>query len=129
MFSFYKMNNVGINAPAIDMLNANPEVTYKVGDALVLTNGLAAKASGTTAPTHVAAGVASDGKIAAYKVQPNMEFKTTFSADASAVSVGNKVTIGADSETVTATTASGVATIVEKLGTGASGTEVIVTLA
>ena len=48
------------------------------------------------------------------------------SADGSALKAGAKVTIATTFDQVTATTTSGVVEIVEKLGSGASGTEVIV---
>ena len=49
-----------------------------------------------------------------------------FAADASAVAEGAKVTIHTDGAQVTATTNSGVATITRKLGSGASGTPVLI---
>lgn len=103
--------------------------TYAIGEVCSVASGVITKATGTTKPTHVVVekGTKVVGDtIAVNPIYADMEFLTTFSADASAVVAGAKVTIGSASDTVTATTTNGVATIVEKLGTGASGTEVVV---
>lgn len=103
--------------------------TYEIGDVCTLTSGVITKATGTTKPQYVVcekgAKVVGD-TIAVNPIYADMEFLTTFSANGASIVPGNKVTIGTDSDTVTATTTSGVATVLEKLGTGAVGTEVIV---
>ena len=130
MFEFLRMNNSAVVAPAIKQLQAANNTAYEIGDALVLAAGVVSKATGTTKPTHIAAqkypSTASAGKIAVYPINSDMEFKTTFAADGSAIVAGNAVTIHTDAAQVTATTTGGVATVQEKLGTGASGTAVVV---
>lgn len=114
------------NNPAIKELPAAAG-TYNVGDVAVLTNGAITKASGTTKPTYVLAykgTVASGDIVAVNPIYKDMEFETKLSATG-ALKAGDKVTISSTSDSVTATTTSGVATIVELTGT-ASGSTVIV---
>lgn len=128
MFSLNKKNDATI--PVIKEFPV-AEGTYNVGDACDLnaTSGLMTKVTGTTKPNYICAskGTASASDVLAFNpIYDDCEYVTTFSADASALKVGAKVTIGSDSAQVTATTTNGVATIVEKLGTGAVGTKVVV---
>lgn len=101
-----------------------------VGMAMVMSGGLLVKATGTTKPTYVSvtrkekACTAGD-LIQVIRVDPGAKFKTTFSADAAAIKDGDKVTIGTDAMTVTATTQNGVAEVVKMMG-NASGSECIV---
>jgi len=130
MFSFIK-SNIYPNAGVTVMIPSKASTTYAEGDALNFTGGVAEKATGTTAPTHICAckyvAPASGMKaIAVVPVNSGQIYKTTFAADASAVAEGSKVTIHSDAAQVTATTTSGVATIVDKLGSGDTGTEVLV---
>ena len=127
MISLFKKNNATV--PVIKEVPA-AAATYKVGQALYTdTNGNVAVAAGTVAPEFVSASsatVSSGDKIAVNPIYEDMEFITKFVADASALKAGAKVTLNTVGDAVTATTTNGVATIVEKLGSGASGTEVIV---
>lgn len=79
--------------------------------------------SATNKPAFISAGaVASSATPTETPVQailPHYIWETTFSADAAGVNMGNKVTLTADGQQVTATTASGVATIVQMFGTAA----------
>mgnify|MGYP003290203906 CR=1 FL=1 len=128
MFKYVRDNGKGgAIAPILKTIPANTATTYHDGDALVISSGKAAKAGATDVPEYVCA---TEGKgleeIAAVQVLKGQEYKTTFAANATSVAVGAKVTLHTDSAQVTATTTSGVAEVIEKLGTGASGTEVIV---
>lgn len=128
MFSLVKKNNATI--PVIKEFPV-AEATYSVGDACALnaSTGRMTKVTGTTAPTHISASKGSasaDDVLAFIPVYEDCEYVTTFAADASALKIGAKVTIHTDSAQVTATTNNGIATIVEKLGSGAEGTEVVV---
>ena len=104
--------------------------TYAVGQTLGFNAaGLLAQVAGTNVPEYICATkatVASGAAIAVNPIYEDMEFVTTFSADGSALKAGEKVTIATTFDQVTATTTNGVVEIVEKLGSGASGTEVIV---
>ena len=127
MFKIFKKNNATI--PVVKEIPAAAG-TYAVGQTLALNaSGLVAQVAGTNVPTFICASdatVASGDAIAVNPIYEDMEFVTTFSADGSALKAGAKVTIATTFDQVTATTTSGVVEIVEKLGSGASGTEVIV---
>ena len=97
-------------------------ITPKAGMALIQSSGKLAVATGTSKPTYISmveksAAVTAGELIPVIKVDPSIIFETTNSASLADVSVGAKVTLHASSGMqVTATTTSGVATIVEKLG-------------
>lgn len=129
MFSFVKSNG-GHNFPAIVEKPTTASTSYKVGDALALSDGALVLATGETVPEFICAekydAPASGQKdICVYPVYGFQEWKTTFAAAATALKVGDKVTIHTDGEQVTATTTKGVAEIVEILGT-AIGDSVVV---
>ena len=99
--------------------------TY-VGEAMYLSSGKLAKASGTTAPEFVcmqenASAVAAGTLVPVIRVE-DVIFETTFSASATSINLGDKVTIATDGGRATATTTSGVAEIVAMEGT-ASGSK------
>lgn len=90
------------------------------GTLLYLNAGKLAVASGTTKPQFIAqhSGTTSDGQqIAVEKIKESTIYETTCSAAFTSIKIGNKVTIGTDGLTVTATTDSGVATVVGIDGT------------
>ena len=124
MFGLFKMDKA--NTPIIKQLPA-AAATYNVGEVAVLSAGKVTKATGTTKPTYL---IAEKGTkttadtVSVIPVYPDQEYITTLSVDG-ALTVGSKVTIAADGAQVTATTTSGVATVVEALGT-TSGSAVIV---
>lgn len=110
--------------------------TYTVGEALVVTNGALAKASGGVAAKYIAAETytaPSTGarKLRCYRITPDMLFEAPLSAySASTLKVGAKVTFGTDGLTLTATAAeTGGAEIVD-LGTASkTGDKITVFLA
>ena len=110
--------------PGIEYLPAGA-ITPKVGMALTQSGGNLALATGTTAPTYISmceretACTAGD-IIPVIRVHKDMILETTFSAAATGIKLGDKVTLAADGMQVTATTASGVAEVVYIDGT-ASG--------
>lgn len=113
----------GGRVPGIEYLPCSA-ITPKVGMALVQSGGNLAIASGTTAPTYVSmiekeAACAAGDIIPVMRVLPDMVFETTFSAAASAIKLGDKVTLNTDGLQVTATTTSGVAEVVGMDGTAA----------
>jgi len=127
MIELFKKNNATV--PVIKEVPA-AAATYKRGQALYTnSDGNVALATGTVVPEFISASamtVTSGTKIAVNPIYEDMEYITKFIADASALKAGQKVTLSTVGDAVTATTTNGVATIVEKLGSGASGTEVIV---
>lgn len=130
MFGFYRANGRK-NAPAIITVPSTASTSYHVGDALVLTSGAATKAGATVKPTHICAQeyvapASGNQPIAVYPVLDGYEWITTFAAAPTGIVAGSKVTLHTDSAQVTATTASGVAEVVDMYGATASGDEVIV---
>lgn len=131
MFAFRKSNTHPV-APIIKTLPSKASTTYKLGDALVLSGGFLDKATGGTKPEYICAcnyvAPAEDMEpIAVYLISPGSEWDTTFSAAATSINEGDVVTINTDAAQVTATATGGVAKILKKHGTGASGEGVTVT--
>ena len=109
------------HVPAIEYLPCGA-ITPKVGMALVQSSGNLAIATGTTKPTYISM-IEKDSACSAGDIIPVIRadheiiFETSFSASASGVNLGDKVTLHASSGLqVTATTASGVAEVVYKDG-------------
>ncbi len=130
MFGFVK-SNTKPEVPVIKTLPTTASTEYKIGDALILSAGGLVKATGTTKPEYIAAAdynapAEKNEDLPVYLISPGMEWETTFVADASAVTVGTKVTIHTDGAQVTATATGGVAQILKKHGTGAVGTKATV---
>lgn len=111
--------------PSIEYLPCSA-ITPKVGMALTQTSGNLAIATGTTKPNYISmvdkdSACTAGDIIPVFRVDPDMIFETSFSASASEIKLGNKVTLHASSGLqVTATTSSGVAEVVYMDGT-ASG--------
>lgn len=125
MFKLFKRNDATV--PVVKEFPAAAG-TYKVGDALIISDGLLTKTSGTNTPTYISAGqgtLASGDLLAVNFISEDKEWKTTLSAAGGSLKVGDKVTIETDSARVTATTTNGVAELKEIIST-ASGGEVIV---
>lgn len=127
MFKFVKSLS-GENFPQMDSLPTTASETYTEGEGLVLTSGALTKVGATAKPTHIAlkaytAPATGNLSLPVEIVMPNYVYETTFAADASSNKEGTLVTIHSDGAQVTATATNGVATIVKKLGTGASGTK------
>lgn len=107
-----------------EYLPATGSTKPDIGLACVLTSGKLAKCTGTTKPTHICmaerpAAVAAGTLLPCIKVQPDMIFEVKNQANISGVNIGQAVTIHSDGLQITATTSSGVATIVQKTpGTG-----------
>lgn len=125
MFSWYRGKT-----PIQKELPATASTEYKLGDALAYGSaGTIVKATGTTKPEFICASkdfTAEAGDfVVGQVIEEDMEFKTTFSAAATSIKLGNKVTIGADGDSVTATTTNGIAEVIEMNGT-ASGSEVVI---
>ena len=125
MRGFIPYSNEDGRVNAFKYLPATGSTKPDIGLALVLSSGKLAKASGTTKPTHICmmeapAAVSAGTLIPVIEVEPDIVFECVNQASLSGVNVGQAVTIHTDGLQVTATTSSGVATIVEK--TAGSGT-------
>lgn len=97
-------------------------ITPVVGMALYQNAGNLALASGTTTPTYVSmtertAAVTAGDVIPVVQVNEDIIWETEWSATATAVKRGQKVTIATDGLRVTATTTGGVAQVVDFDGT------------
>lgn len=126
-FLLKKIANSAVIAPEIKQLAATSGVAYKVGDALGLSSGKAAKVTGTAVPEYICAENKTAGSadtISAYLIEPNQEYETTLQTGGTLV-VGVKYTIHTDSAQVTATSTSGVAEVVSVAGSSA-GDKVVV---
>lgn len=97
-------------------------ITPKAGMALYQNAGNLALASGTTNPTFISmtereAALTAGDSIPVVRVSEDIIWQTEWSAAATAVKQGQKVTIHTDGLTVTATTTGGVAEVVDMDGT------------
>lgn len=125
MFSWYRGKT-----PIEKELPATADTAYAIGDALVYGSaGTIVKATGATKPEFICASkdftAKAGDKVVAQVIEEDMEFETTFSAVATSIKLGNKVTIDADGSKITATTTNGVAEVIEMAGT-AVGSKAIV---
>ena len=130
MFEFVKSLS-GENFMSPILMPTTASETYTDGEGVVVTSGKITKVGATAVPTYITgeayvAPASGMREILCYPVLPHYVYKTTFAADASGVAEGVKVTLHTDGAQATATTASGVVTLVDKLGTGATGTSVLV---
>ena len=119
MFTIYKTDD-GRNMP-LEYLPCGA-IQPKIGLALTQTAGNLAIASGTTKPTYIcmterSAAVTAGELIPVVRVGADVIWETTASAALTSIKQGDKVTISGDGLQVTATTASGVAEVVDFSGT------------
>ena len=124
MFLIHSIDD-GRNAP-LEYLPAGA-ITPKVGLALSQSSGLLAVASGSTRPSYIcmtqrAAAVPSGTVIPVIRVDGDIVFETVFSASASSIKLGDKVTVASDGLRVTATKTDGVAEVVSMDGTASGST-------
>lgn len=121
----FKIHSTDDNrVPGIEYLPCSA-ITPKIGMLLKQTSGNLALASGTDVPTYISmcereSACDAGDLIPVLRVGHDMILETSFSASASAIKLGSKVTIASDGLRVTATTTNGVAEVVYMDGT-ASG--------
>ena len=105
-------------------------ITPKIGMALYFSSGNLALASGTNKPEYICMyegpQLTAGDMIPVQRILPDMVFETTFSASGTGLNLGQKVTLASDGLRVTATPSNGVAEVVGKEGTGATGYKVYV---
>lgn len=129
MFELAKIINGKNNTPEPEYQTVTASEAYSEGEALVISGGKLTKCGATVKPTHIAlksysAGSADTSDIPAYRITPDMQFDVPVSAAPTTLKVGEKVTLDADALRITATTDSGVATIVDLLGATAIGDKI-----
>lgn len=129
MFFLLKIENARMNVPEPEYYEAAAEA-IEVGEALTLSAGKLTKCSGTTKPTHIAMAVKGaadvDRRMPVCRVESNQVYEVPVSEAPTGLVPGAKVTIAADGLQVTATTASGVATIIDVNGAKAAGDKIVV---
>lgn len=131
MFKLAKIENGRVNVGEPEYIAVTASVAVKAGDALVLTGGVLALATGTIKPTHVAGasiGAAETKRvIPALRIEANQIYRAPISpAPTSSTVPGAKVTVNDTADGVTATTEGGVATIVSLGEATASGDHILV---
>lgn len=102
---------------------------YKVGEALVISGGKATKCGAAAKPTHICSqNQTKDAAetIMCYPISSTMVFETELTAAPTSLATGSKVTLSADALGVTATTASGVAEIVDLRGAAKIGDKIAI---
>lgn len=131
MFRLVKIKNGRCNQPEPEKLGATASETYTLGEALVLSGGAVTKCGVTAKPTYIAgedytAPESGARRVTVYPVSADMIFEAPLTAAPTALTDGSAVTLSADGLGVTATTTSGVATIVDLAGAAASGDKILV---
>lgn len=130
MFRLIKIENARINVPEPEYLDVTAAEAVSEGEALVLTSGKLTKCGATTAPQFIAmASLSADATkrtIAVCRVEKNQVYEVPVTAAPTSLNVGDKVTLNTDGLQVTATTTSGVVTIVDLNGATAAGDKVVV---
>ena len=132
MFKLIKIQNSGVNVPEPMILKKAGGIEVKIGEALLLEDGLLSPCLATTKPTHVAIKSADygDDYVTVYEVNSNMLFETTVDDDPTSLDIGQRVTVVTDEDgcavKVSATTSSGVATIVDLMGASKIGDKLTV---
>ena len=117
--------DVGLTPP-IEYHAGKASEAIVLGEALAMTAGALTKCGATAKPDYIAVGPKdANGTVPVVKVQDYMTFEVPLSVDGAALAVGNKVTLSANGQQVTATTDAGVATIVAINGTAVGDTVVV----
>lgn len=104
--------------PPIEYRQVTAEEAVVLGEALVTAStGLLTKCGATAKPEYIAVGPQDEKDVApVVRVQDYQVWETQLSAAGTSLKIGNKVTLETDGLRVTATTASGVAVIVDMEG-------------
>ena len=125
MFDLKKILNGRMNVPEPEKYVAGVDIAP--GTALKLASGKLAVCGATEGPAYISMGVAkADALCPVAAVEHNQLYETEVTAAPTSLKVGDKVTISADGLGVTATTTSGVATIVSLDGATKAGDKITV---
>lgn len=130
MFRLIKIENARINVPEPEYLDVKAAEAVSEGEALVLASGKLTKCGATAVPQFIAMASldanATKRTIAVCRVEKNQVYEVPVSAAPTSLVVGSKVTLNTDGLQVTATTESGVVTIVDLNGATVAGDKVVV---
>lgn len=125
MFKLIKIENGRQNVPEPEYLDVKSGEAVEIGEALVLSSGVLTKCGETVAPQYIAMGAVTSGttkrEIAACRVEKNQVYEVPVSEPPAELKAGDKVTLDADGMQVTATTTSGVVTVVALNGATKAG--------
>lgn len=131
MFSLVKNLN-GQNFEITESLPTTASETYTEGEALTLASGALTKAGVDSDGTQMfialesyAAPATGNRKLFVDRILPTKLYQVKSQADNSATAIGAQVTLHTDRLQVTATTTKGVFEVVDLLGDGEAGTEII----
>lgn len=122
MFTYYQFDEGQVRPQ--EFLPGKAGEVFQVGEMLsVGADGGLTKCAATDTPAYLCLGATqTDGTVPCSRVVRSVIYDVPLSAAGTALKLGNKVTLGADALTVTATTASGVAELVRMDGTAAGDT-------
>lgn len=130
MFFLTKIENARMNVPEPELLEVAASTAVTDGQALILSSGKLASCPATTKPQFIAGkdlkASDTDRIIPVFRITADMVFAAPVSVAPTSLVPGAKVTIASDALGVTATTASGVATIVNLNGAVAADDAVLV---
>lgn len=108
------------HTPPIEYSPGKAGETFVVGEALVLSGGALTKCGAAVTPTHICVGPRmADDTVPATRVADTITYAAPLGVAGAALKLGDKVTLGEDALSLTATTASGVAELVHLNGTAA----------
>lgn len=117
MFKLHKKGSAATEA--IEYIEGTASENIVVGELLVLNAGKLTKCGATAVPEFVSLGSGNGDIIPVKRIYEDEEYETTAQAAYTSIVPGNKVTIHTDGLQATATTTSGVFTIVGMDGTAA----------
>ena len=132
MFRLVKILNGRTNQGEPMYLPSNAGIKYSIGEALIFSGGRLTKCGATTKPAFICCEdyitpTTDNRDILVEPISADMIFEVPFSVAPDGISVGSKVTIDASTGTkITATTASGVATIFDMAGASKEGDKCLV---
>lgn len=131
MFKLVKILNGRINQGEPVKLPTTAQESYSYGEALALSAGKVTKCGATSKPDCICcedySAPASDNRsIYVEPISPEMIFEVPVSASPSALAVGSKVTLHSDAQSVTATTANGVATVFDLMEASQANDKILV---
>lgn len=116
MFTYHQFDHG--QTPPLEYLAGTAAESFSTGEALVLSAGALTKCGATAKPEYICMGpVKEDGTVPCSKVAGSIVYDVPLTAAGTALKIGDKVTLSADGQGVTATTTSGVAKIVRIDGT------------
>ena len=123
--AFMESLNTGKAVEPFVVVPATANEVFKPGEAISISSGKATKCAATATPAYICQSNKTAGAsdtILCTIVNAEQELEVPLSAAGTSLAIGNKVTIGSDGLTVTATTASGVFYITKINGTAVGDT-------